>query len=144
MTRQQSVWFGTLIVMLMIGIWRFITAVVAAQNGWWAPVFWPILSAAAGAGLILYGWQAAVSGPFVLAGALLGMSVTFTLRILIPEHFFWLAGLSLVPGLAGAGMLVEISRGQGWRFTRRLSYGLLLTGMAMVLMLAISSWPNSL
>ena len=144
MTRQQSVWFGTLIVMLMIGIWRFITAVVAAQNGWWAPVFLPILFAAAGVGFILYGWQAAVSGPIVLAGALLGLSATLILRILIPEHSIWLAGLSLVPGLAGAGMLIEISRGQGWRFTRRLSYGLMLTGMATALVLAISSWQNTL
>jgi len=46
--------------------------------------------------------------------------------------------------MAGAGMLIEISRGQGWRFTRRLSYGLMLTGMAMALVLAISSWPNAL
>lgn len=107
-------------------------------------MFLPIFLAVAGAGLILYGWQAAVSGPIVLAGALLGLSATLTLRILIPEDSIWLAGLSLVPGLAGAGMLVEISRGQGWRFTRRLSYGLLLTGMAMILLLAISSWPNSL
>ena len=139
MTRRQSIWSGALIVMLLIGIWRFITVVVTAKNGWLAPVFLPIFLAVAGAGLILYGWQAAVSGPIVLAGALLGLSATLTLRILIPEHSIWLVGLSLVPGLAGAGMLVEISRGQGWRFTRRLSYGLLLTGMAMVLMLAISS-----
>ncbi|MHB0988389.1 MAG: hypothetical protein ACYC3P_06980 [Bellilinea sp.] len=101
MTRRQSVWFGTLIVMVMIDIWRLITAVVAAQNGWWAPVFLPILFAVAG------------------------------------------AGVNLVR-LAGAGMLVEISRGQGWCFTRRLSYGLMLTGMATALVLAISSWPNSL
>ncbi len=144
MTRQQSVWYGALLVMLMIGIWRFITAVVAAQTGWWAPVFWPILFAVAGAGLILYGWKAAVSGPFVLAGALLGMSATFTLHSLFPGGSIWLAGLSLVPEMAGAGMLIEISRGQGWRFTRRLSYGLMLTGMAMALVLAISSWRNTL
>ena len=144
MTRRQSVWFGALIVMLMIGIWRFITAVVTVQDGRWAPAFLPILFAVAGVGLILYGWQAAVSGPIALAGALLGISATFTLHILFPGHSIWLAGLSLVSGLAEAGMLVEISRGQGWRFTRRLSYGLLLTGIAMVLLLAISSWPNSL
>ncbi|MHB0968008.1 MAG: hypothetical protein ACYC36_16330 [Bellilinea sp.] len=144
MTRQQSVWYGALIVMLMIGIWRFVTAALAAQNRWWAPVFLPILFAAAGAGLILYGWQAAVSGPFVLAGALLGMSATFTLHSLFPGGSIWLTGLSLVPELAGAGMLIEISRGQGWRFTRRLSYGLMLTGMAMALVLAISSWQNTL
>ena len=144
MTRRQPVWFGALLVILMIGMWRFTTAVVAAQTGWWAPVFLPILFAVAGAGLILYGWLAAVSGPFVLAGALFGISATFTLQSLFPGDSTWLAGLSLVPGLAGAGMLVEISRGQGWRFTRRLSYGLMLTGMTMALVLAISSWPYSL
>jgi len=83
-TRRQSVWFGALLVMLMIGIWRFMTVIVAAQNGWWAPVFLPILFAVAGVGLILYGWQAAVSGPFTLAGALLGISATFTLHSLFP------------------------------------------------------------
>ena len=139
MTRRRTIRLAALATLLVIGAWRFTSAALTSQNGWWAPVFLPIFLAVAGAGLILYGWQAAVSGPIVLAGALLGLSATLTLRILVPEHSIWLAGLSLVPGLAGAGMLVEISRGQGWRFTRRLSYGLLLTGMAMVLMLAISS-----
>lgn len=144
MTRRQTIRLAVLATLLVVLAFRYTSIALASQLGWWPLVFLPIFLAVAGAGVILYGWQAAVSGPIVLAGALLGLSATLTLRTFIPEHSIWLASLSLVPGLAGAGMLIEISRGQDWRFTRRLSYGLLLTGMAMALLLAISSWPNSL
>ena len=142
-TRRQTIWLTALATLLVIGAWRFTSATLASQLGWWAPVFLPILFAVAGVGLTLYGWQAVVSGPIALAGMLLGMSATLTLRFLFPGQSIWLAGLSLVLALAGAGMLVEISRGQGWRFTRRLSYGLMLVGLVAALAFAISSRSSS-
>jgi len=105
-TRRQTIWLTALSILLVVKAWRFTSAAIASQPGWWTPVSVPILLGVASMGLIIYGWHAAVSGPFALAGA---------------------------------GMLVEISRGQGWRFTRRLSYGLILGGGALTLRLSMLS-----
>ena len=144
MTRSLTIRLTALAGLPVVEAWRFTSAAFVPQPGWRAPAFMPILPGVASMGLIMNGWQAAVLGPFALAGVLLGLSAAFTWRLFDPGHSTGLAGLGLVPALAGAGMLVEISRGQGWRFTRRLSYGLILGSAALTLGLSMLSASGKL
>jgi hypothetical protein len=140
MTRKPALWYGVLGVMFFILLWQFSTTVFPIRSEWWMPAIVPATLVTAGLGLMVYGWQSAIPGSLPKAGAVLGLSIALLLRLGGPGDTAWLPALGLVPVLAGAGMLTEISRGTGWLYSRRqaaslIVYGCLLS-LAFILLIA--------
>jgi len=77
---------------------------------------------------MVYGWQTAIPGSLPKAGAVLGLSIALLLRLGDPGQTDWLPALGLVPVLAGAGMLTEISRGTSWQYSRSQAASLIVYG----------------
>ena len=143
MIRKPAVSYGVLGVMFFILLRQFSTTVFSIRSEWWMPAILPAILGAAGIALIVYGWQAAIPGSLPKAGAVLGLSLALLLRFGDPGHLSWLPALGLVPVLAGAGMLTEISRGTGWRYSRNQAAGLMLYGGLLSLAFFLFTTPGA-
>jgi len=144
MTRKPLVWYGVLGAMFFISLWRLAFTVFPIHSEGWTLAFLPVFLAAIGMAFVIYGWQSATTGWLPKAGAVLGLSAALLFRLADPAHTDWLPALGLVPALAGAGMLSEISRGNGWQYTRSQGAGLILYGGLISLAFFIFTTPGGL
>lgn len=142
MTRKPTVWYGVLGAFVFILLWQFSTSVFPIHSEWWMPAIVPAFLAAGGVVFGLYGWQSAAPGSLPKAGAMLGLSAALLLRLSNTEPAGWLPALGLVPALAGVGMLTEIDRGSGWRYSRSQAAGLILYGGLLALAFLFFTAPG--
>lgn len=143
MTRKPAVWYGVLGVMFFILLWQFSTTVFPIRAEWWMPAIVPAFLVAAGITWLVYGWHSGIPGSLPKAGAVLGLGAALLLRLGDPGHPGWLPALGLVPMLAGAGMLTEINRGTGWRYSRSQAARLILYGGLLSLAFLFFTSPGA-
>lgn len=134
MNRRLFYRLSALAVVLLFAAWWF-TSAVALATRWFDLGFLllPVLVGVIGIGMFFYGWREIVSGPIIAGMVLLGISGILIWQLGTYQGLQWGSGWLLLPGLAGAGILIENLLGPGWRFSNRLALGLLAASAILVL-----------
>ena len=134
MNRRLFYRLSALAVVLLFAAWWFTSAVALATRRFdLGFLLLPVLAGVVGIGMFYYGWRETISGPIIAGLVLLGISGILVWQLGTYRELKWWSGWMLLPGLAGAGILIENLLGPGWRFSNRLALGLLAASAILVL-----------